>query len=188
MVQVHAGEPISKVVQAAGLHSGQSSRLPHLHGARPAQTRKRSRKPLRPQRRPECDSLVLRQFYEVQANGLHYHPLRSSTAEHPADNRKTVERHHAEGPFQGGATFQVASSKPEACPTIAGWLRQMSGGLKIRRGWCDTSSGGQFRGIDVTATCESSKLITSGQHRHAAPFSIPPWPTQKGACLVNRIM
>lgn len=26
-------------------------------------------------------------------------PLRSSTAEHPPDKRKTVERHHAEGPF-----------------------------------------------------------------------------------------
>ena len=25
--------------------------------------------------------------------------LRSSTAEHSVDNRKTVERHHAEGPF-----------------------------------------------------------------------------------------
>ena len=42
-----------------------------------------------PQRRPECDSLVLR----------HYSSLSSSTAEHSVDNRKTVERHHAEGPF-----------------------------------------------------------------------------------------
>lgn len=78
--------------------------------------------------------------------------LRSSTAEHSPDKRETVERHHAEGPN-------------------AGWLRQMSGGLKIRTGGRATHSSGQFRGIDVTETCESSKLDTSGQHRHAAPFS-----------------
>lgn len=47
----------------------------------------------------------------------------------------------------------------------------MSGGLKIRTGWRATNSSDQiFRGIDVTATCGSSKPITSGQHRHAAPF------------------
>ena len=81
--------------------------------------------------------------------------LCSSTAEHSPDKRETVERHHAEGPF----------------PFFAGWLRQMSGGLKTRRGWRATNSSGHFhRGIDVTVTCESSKLITSGQHRHAAPI------------------
>ena len=84
--------------------------------------------------------------------------LRSSTAEHSPDKRETVERHHAEGPFL----------------FISGWLRQMSGGPKIRRGGRATHSSGQFRGIDVTGTCESSKLDTSGQHRHAAPIHQAP--------------
>ncbi len=53
-------------------------------------------------------------------------PLRSSTAEQPADNRQTVERHHAEGPF------------------YAGWLRKMSGGLKTRTGWRATNSSDHF--------------------------------------------
>jgi hypothetical protein len=57
-----------------------------------------------PQRRPECDSLVLR----------HFSSLRSSTAEHSVDNRKTVERHHAEGPFQ---TERECVGRPLAtCP------------------------------------------------------------------------
>jgi hypothetical protein len=64
-------------------------------------------------------SLVLRHFSLS---------LCSSTAEQPVDNRQTVERHHAEGPFL----------------TYAGWLRQMSGGLKIRRGWRATNSSGHF--------------------------------------------
>ena len=100
----------------------------------------------------------------VQSSGLHLQTqprrpnhilsLSSSTAEHSVDNRKTVERHHAEGPFYPNA----------------GWLRQMSGGLKIRRGWRATNSSDLFCGINVTATCESSKLDTSGQLRHAAPI------------------
>lgn len=52
--------------------------------------------------------------------------LRSSTAEHPPDKRETVARHHAEGPF------------------YAGWLRQMSGGLKPRSGWRATNSSDHF--------------------------------------------
>ena len=55
-----------------------------------------------------------------------FHP---SIAEQPVDNRQTVERHHAEGPFYPNA----------------GWLRQMSGGLKIRRGWRATNSSDQFQ-------------------------------------------
>jgi hypothetical protein len=83
-------------------------------------------------------------------------PLRSSTAEQPVDNRQTVERNHAEGPIYN-----------------AGWLRQMSGGLKIRRGWRDTNSSDPFCVIDVTATCESSKLDTPGQLRLGAPIHAP---------------
>lgn len=49
----------------------------------------------------------------------------------------------------------------------------MSGGLKIRTGGRATHSSDQFSGIDVTVTCESSKLIMSGQHRHAALLKHP---------------
>lgn len=74
-------------------------------------------------------SLVLRHFYT---------PLCSSTTEQPVDNRQTVENHHAEGPF---------------LLINAGWLRQMSGGLKIRKGWRATNSSDHFKcGIDVTAS------------------------------------
>lgn len=151
---IHAGEPVSTPAScnsiAYAASNGRDSRCKSWCGHHSTEhvRHRRGNGPenrCAPQRRPECDSLVLR----------HYSSLSSSTAEHSVDNRKTVERHHAEGPFYPNA----------------GWLRQMSGGLKIRRGWRATNSSDQFhRGIDVTATCESSKLITSGQHRHVAPF------------------
>ena len=42
-------------------------------------------------------------------------PLGSSTAEHPVDNRKTVERHHAEGLLNPDSAIQreTAAKKPE---------------------------------------------------------------------------
>ena len=103
MVRVHVGEPFIVAISLREMSN---------QGARPAQTRKRSRKPLRFHRRPECDSLVLRHF-----------SLRSSTAEHPPDKRKTVERHHAEGPFQSGATFQVATASWKLAP-LSRWVAQ----------------------------------------------------------------
>lgn len=55
--------------------------------------------------------------------------LRSSKAEPSVDNGQTEARYLAEGPFHFHS---------------AGWLRQMSGGLKNRRDGCDTRSSGQF--------------------------------------------
>jgi hypothetical protein len=51
-----------------------------------------------------------------------------------------------------GKNPKVASRLRHTRAPNAGWLRQMSGGLKIRRGWRATHSSDQFRGIDVTAS------------------------------------
>lgn len=92
-------------------------------------------------------------LYGVRAASLYHFLLRSSTAEQPVDNRQTVERHHAEGPL-----------------FIAGWLRQMSGGPKTRRGWRDSNSGGHFMQSSLgfspkPSRCEL-KLRTTFKSRH----------------------
>jgi len=81
------------------------------NGARPAQTRKRSRKPLRPAKASrvrfsgappflQCGAVVsTASSKSAETAGPHFSSLRSSTAEHPPDKRETVEHHHAEGPF-----------------------------------------------------------------------------------------
>ena len=74
--------------------------------------------------------------------------LRSSTAEQPADNRQTVERHHAEGPFS----------------IFAGWLRQMSGGPKTRRGWRDTNSSDHFMQSSFGLQPETESVRAKAQH------------------------
>ena len=72
-----------------------------------------------------------------------------------------MERHHAEG-----LSF-----------INAGWLRQMSGGLKLRKGWRATNSSDHFRGLDVTASMSVFQTERAG----AAPagrtlfISFPSW-------------
>lgn len=63
--------------------------------------------------------------------------LRSSKAEPSVDNGQTEARYLAEGPFHF---------------PIAGWLRQMSGGLKNRRAGCDARSSGQFQSPFVVSS------------------------------------
>ena len=118
-------------------------REPLFKGARPAQTRKRSRKPLRP----------------VKASRVRFSgappisSLRSSTAEHPPDKRETVARHHAEGPNSKRCMAQTDEQRVE---NPQRWAR-----YPLQRPF--------HRGIDVTATCLSSKQSMSVQLRHAAP-------------------
>ena len=69
-------------------------------------------------RRPECDSLVLRHF-------------------HPSVAQQQSIRLITERPWS-------VTTPRDPFLFIAGWLRQMSGGLKIRRGWRATNSSDHF--------------------------------------------
>ena len=83
--------------------------------------------------------------------------------DHILIERECVEDHSPLG--EPNAATVASRLKPYSRSDHAGWLRQMSGGLKIRTGGRATHSSGQFRGIDVTA----SMSVFQTEHVGAAP-------------------
>lgn|GEM_PF-2457645 len=124
----------------------------------------------------------------MSSSASHQGPLAQS-AEQPVDNWQTVERHHAEGPLSDGARVcrqttrhfprvrqrlvtHMASRLRHTRAPLSRWMaqtdeRRVEAPQRLARYQLQRPF---HCGIDVTVTCESSKLITSGQHRHAAPF------------------
>jgi hypothetical protein len=152
MVRVHAGEPIFRVVQPSRLHSGKLEACPTFPSvAQQQSTRQITGRP--------WSVTTRRDHFKGGATGpvallgqssrLPHHRWMAQTDERRAEDPQRLARYQLQRPVSGRAQ-RASSSSP-----------------------CSLHSAQLSRGIDVTVTCESSKLITSGQHRHAAPF--PKW-------------